>query len=314
MRLALSTRWNARRHTRGELLIEEILALGIDRVELGYDLRMDLVPGVRSMVDRGAVTVGSVHNFCPVPMGVSRGHPELFTLADPDPRVRAQALKYTRKTLEFAADMGAGAVVLHGGNVRMRRYTVKLLEMQDRDQQLSPRYQRLTSKMLRVREKKVRKQFAWLKEGLAELVPDLKKHHIRLGIENLPTWEALPTEEELSLLMDAFDTPLVGYWHDTGHGQIRENLGLSSHIRTIMRFKDRLVGMHLHDVRGAGMDHVMPPGGTISFRDVAAVEPGNIPLVIEPAPGTKTEEIIAARDHLQQAWSASADRNTDPRA
>ena len=50
-------------------MIEEILSMGFDRVELGYDLRMDLVPGARNMIKEGLIKVDSVHNFCPVPIG-----------------------------------------------------------------------------------------------------------------------------------------------------------------------------------------------------------------------------------------------------
>ena len=99
MSFALTTRWNAGRHTDGEALIEEILGMGFRHVELGYDLRRDLVPGVMKMVEKGAVKVDSVHNYCPVPMGAPYGHPELFTLADRDatvnrketPRIRPES-------------------------------------------------------------------------------------------------------------------------------------------------------------------------------------------------------------------------------
>ena len=107
MVFGLTTRWNARRHRSGESMIEEILELGIDHVELGYDTRRDLIPGVQSMVEQGAVSVDSVHNFCPVPMTVSRGHPEIYTFADRDPRVRQQAVRHTTTTIRFAAEVGA---------------------------------------------------------------------------------------------------------------------------------------------------------------------------------------------------------------
>ena len=59
MPLALSTRWNAGRHRDGRAMIEEILALGIDRVELGYDLRAELIPGVKDAIASGAVRADS---------------------------------------------------------------------------------------------------------------------------------------------------------------------------------------------------------------------------------------------------------------
>ena len=79
--LAISTRWNAGRHASGEAMLEEVLALGLDRAELGYDLRAELIPGVKAMVAAKAIRIDSVHNFCPVPIGAPRPHPELYTPA-----------------------------------------------------------------------------------------------------------------------------------------------------------------------------------------------------------------------------------------
>ena len=73
MIFALSTRWNASRHTAGEALAEEILRLGIDHLELGYDLGVFLLPGIRSMVASGAIRVDSLHNYCPVPASARVG-------------------------------------------------------------------------------------------------------------------------------------------------------------------------------------------------------------------------------------------------
>ena len=105
--LAISTRWNAGRHRSGEAMIEEILDLGLGLVELGYDLRAELIPGVKTLVASGAVRVGSLHNFCPVPVGAPRPHPELYTPASPDRREREFAVIHISRTLRFAAEMGA---------------------------------------------------------------------------------------------------------------------------------------------------------------------------------------------------------------
>ena len=85
-------------------MVEEILSLGFDHLELGYDLRMDLVPGLQKMVQERAVKVDSVHNFCPVPIGAPRGHPELYTLASTDRKIREGAIHHTSKTIRFAAE------------------------------------------------------------------------------------------------------------------------------------------------------------------------------------------------------------------
>ena len=44
-------------------MIDEVLELGFDAVELGYDTRLELVEGIQARVAEGAVRIDSVHNF-----------------------------------------------------------------------------------------------------------------------------------------------------------------------------------------------------------------------------------------------------------
>ena len=55
MRFSLSTNWNVRRHTEGEALSDEILALGFDALELGYHTTEELAAGIRRRVQAGRV-------------------------------------------------------------------------------------------------------------------------------------------------------------------------------------------------------------------------------------------------------------------
>jgi len=89
MRIALSTNWNTRRHVEGEAIADEILALGFDALELGYHTTEEIAEGVLRRVNSGAVTVDSVHAYCPVPVGAPHGYPELYLLASLDEDERA---------------------------------------------------------------------------------------------------------------------------------------------------------------------------------------------------------------------------------
>jgi hypothetical protein len=77
-RIALSTCWCSHRHTDGLAMMEEIRELGFARVELGHGVPVSLVPGVLRAVDEGLVEVGSVHNFCPLPVEADRAAPNFF--------------------------------------------------------------------------------------------------------------------------------------------------------------------------------------------------------------------------------------------
>ena len=127
--LSISTRWNAGRHRDGAAMLEEILDLGLGIAELGYDLRAELIPGVKAMVAARAIRIDSVHNFCPVPVGAPRPHPELYTPASPDRREREYAVTHISRTLRFAAEVGARVVVCHSGNVDMPKYSFDLVRM-----------------------------------------------------------------------------------------------------------------------------------------------------------------------------------------
>ncbi len=305
MKFALTTRWNAGRHTTGEAMIEEILGMGFDRVELGYDTRVDLVPGIQHMVRSGAVAVDSVHNFCPVPMGAFRGHPEIFTLASKDQRTRELAVHHTIHTIRFAAEIGARVVVTHCGNVDMSRMTEDLVALAEAGEQFSLRFEKIKMKLQMKREKKAQKQLQFLYEGLEQIVPVLQETRVSLGMENLPTWEAFPTEHEVEQIIRHFDSPWLRYWHDMGHGQIRENLGFINQERWLERLEPVVAGMHIHDVAPPGYDHLMPPRGKIDFSRYRRF--GTLPIlrVIEPRPQTSREDILEARQHLDAVWGST---------
>jgi sugar phosphate isomerase/epimerase len=304
MILSLSTRWNTYRHSSGEALVEEIIGLGLRHIELGYDLTMDLVPGIEHMVNQGAVTVTSVHNFCPVPIGAFQGHPELFLLGSTDPRERRMAIDHTIKTVNFASHVGAKAVVVHAGRVRMRHLTRKLIALQESGKQYSSKYERVKMKLLAARDKKVPKYFDALCESLEELVPALEAAQVKVGLENLPSWEAVPTEVEMESLLARFGSPWIGYWHDFGHAQIRQNLGLINHKYWLERLAGAAAGVHVHDCDPPARDHLMPGLGAIDFAGLLPLLPAETALVLEPAPGTPHADvengIRVIRDALRQ--------------
>ena len=300
--LALSTRWNAGRHHSGEALIEEILALGLDRVELGYDLRAELIPGVKNMIDSNAVRVDSVHNFCPIPVGAPRPHPELYTPGSTDRREREYAVSHISRTLRFAAEVGAKVVVCHSGNVDMDHHSFDLLRMASRGEQFSPAYEALKLKAQIQRDKAAPRQIEFLSQSLAALLPVVKETGVLLALENLPTWEALPTELEAEQLMKRFHPDGIRLWWDIGHAKIRENLGFINASRWLQRLAPLVAGMHIHDVAPPGQDHIMPPLGKVDFPALSNVARMDKVRVLEPAPDTDPAHIVRAIEFLREAW------------
>lgn len=300
--LSLSTRWNASRHASGEAMLEEILALGLGIAELGYDLRAELIPGVKAMVAAGAIRIDSVHNFCPVPVGAPRPHPELYTPAAPDRREREYAVTHISRTLRFAAEVGARVVVCHSGNVDMPKFSFDLVRMAARGEQFGEPYENLKLKAQITRDKKAPKQIDYLSESLEKLIPVVKETGVNLALENLPTWEAIPSELEAEKLMKRFHADGIRLWWDIGHAQIRENLGFINASRWLRRLAPSLAGMHIHDVEPPGQDHLMPPRGKVDFPALAEFARMDMVRVLEPAPDTETAQIVRAIEYLRETW------------
>lgn len=310
MQIALSTRWNASRHTRGEDMIEEILGLGFDAVELGYDLRIDLVAGVQNMIARQAVRVTSVHNYCPVPVASPRGHPEIWTFADSDPRVRDSAVQHTSRTLRFAAEVGARVVVAHAGRVDMPQITRQLLALCEEGKQFSDVFAQTTLKLQVARDKKVARHLDYVRACIEQLIPVLDETGVRLALENLPTWESVPTELEAEALCRDYGARGLRYWHDIGHAQVRQNLGLINQERWLQRLRPHLAGMHIHDVLPPGADHLMPPAGKVDFAALKSVANSDVVKVIEPAPQTPPELVSGALAFLRGVWAPAGRKET----
>jgi sugar phosphate isomerase/epimerase len=300
---SLSTRWNTYRHRSGEAMLEEILELGFTSVELGYDLTLDLVPGVRKLVDQKAVNVSSVHNYCPVPVGAPRGHPELFMLSSPNPAARTGAVTHTSRTIEFAQEVGARVVIAHAGHISMGRMTQKLITLSEQGKQYTPKYERTKARLLLKRERKAGPYLDALSRAVESLLPGAETAGVTLALENVPSWEGIPTESEMESLAGRFDSPALGYWHDIGHGQVRENLGFIGQTQWMERLHRWTKGVHIHDVKPPGHDHLMPPKGNVDFQRFKDLIRSDMVLVFEPAPGTPPDDVREAVAVIRDAWN-----------
>ena len=63
----------------------------------------------------------------------------------------------------------------------------------------------------------------------SEIVDYASKKGVRIGVENREHYEAVPSEREFEDFLRVLDSPSVGYWHDFGHAQIKQNMALLDH-------------------------------------------------------------------------------------
>ncbi len=309
MRFALSTNWNAQRHESGEALVDEILGLGFQTLELGYHTTDELAAGILRRVKEGAVAVDSVHAFCPVPIGAPHGYPELHLLASRDEDERAMASILIGRTLTFAQSMGAKAVVLHAGRVFLDSFfgdvgTGRLLRVLDDEEGVdSPAYQRALDRALRRRRSRVPRYFDGFCLSLDVLLPKFEKAGVALCLENLPSIEAFPDEQEMLMLKQRFPTSALACWHDMGHGQVRENMGWIRHVDAARLLAPCVRGVHIHDARPIIEDHLIPGKGEIDFGAFAFFGADEVIKVFEPQPNAKGPDLTAAIRYVEAAWT-----------
>ncbi|MCU0770460.1 MAG: sugar phosphate isomerase/epimerase [Verrucomicrobia bacterium] len=301
---SLSTCWNAHRHTDGRALLGEIRGLGFEYAELSHGIRVSLVPGIVQAVGAGEMRISSLHNFCPLPLGVDRPSPNLYQCSCPSRREVEFCWKHTLKTLELAERLQAPVVVLHLGSVEMKSYTDKLLDLIEHGQQNEPKYQRLCAEADEKRESKKEGYWERSLQFLERLVPEAQKRGLRLGVENREALEELPFDADFPALFEKFAPPTVVYWHDFGHAQIKEHLGFISHARQLESMQDRLGGLHIHDVVFPARDHRAPGSGTVDFESLGAFVKPEVLKVFEFSPRLTLEEIRAGVQHVRTHWGA----------
>jgi len=301
----ISTNWNSTRHATGEALADECLALGFDGVELGYRLNELLAEGIRRRVTAGMLKVSSVHAYCPAPLGAPNGHPELYLPASRDADDRAMAVVLLQRSLNFAAEVGARAIVVHAGRVDdVEPDSEALLDSADDDGIDSERYQKLLSRSQSQRTRRVKRHLESLRRSLDTLLPRCAQLNVALCLENLPSIEAVPNEDEMLELIAAYNSPHFGYWHDMGHGQVRANLGwIKSHRETAERMLPHTRGLHIHDVTPPDRDHLPPGLGELPFADFAFYGRANLLRVVEPAPGVRADELRDSLAFLKRTWA-----------
>jgi len=283
-------------------MLREIRDLGFGYAELSHGIRISLLPGIIEAVDAGEMRISTLHNFCPLPIGVNQANPNLFRFSSLESRERENAFRYSLKTIETAQRLNAKLVVLHMGCIDMKDYTDKLIEMMGAGQQRTPKYEKLCAEAIDRREQKKERHVQFAGEMLRRLRAESEARGIRLGIENREALEEIPLENDFTLFFKEFADPNICYWHDTGHAQIKENLGFIHHVMHLGSLADRLAGFHIHDVQFPARDHCPPGAGMIDFAALKPlVKPEHI-KVFELNPGVPVEELKRGVGHLKAIW------------
>jgi sugar phosphate isomerase/epimerase len=272
--------------------------LGFDLIELGHGTRLSLVPGVQKMFDEGMVRFSSLHNFCPLPVEVMVASPDCYKFSAVSSEERERAVKQTLQTIDFAARLNAPFVVLHLGEVKMSPVTNRLIELAKAGRYLSRKYVRLKIGAVQKRERTALRYLQRVKDCLRRVIEHAASKNVRIALEGRRGYEEIPTERELPRLLEEIDCAQVGYWHDFGHLQIKENLGFIDHAEWLQLIGPRAFGCHVQDCIWPAKDHEAPFTGAVNFEKLVPLLPTNCLFVWEMSPN-KTADVIR---RSVQAW------------
>ncbi|MFP4166704.1 MAG: sugar phosphate isomerase/epimerase family protein [Opitutales bacterium] len=306
-RLSLSTCWCSGRHTDGYAMAEEMAALGFKRIELSHGIRISLVPGILQALEDGVIAVSSIHNFCPLPNSVQHAAPNLFQPSSLDPRERELWQRYTRQTIDFAGKVGAQHVVMHSGSVSFlllppRRGLRRWIEGSDLGREAlgkDPEFAQWRERAVRRIRRASQKRLPHVWACYDAVLPMAEERGVRLCVENREGLEELPMDADFPVFLEKMQkSDSAGFWHDTGHARVKEQLGLLEHRAHLEAVAPLLSGFHLHDVDEKGEDHKVPGRGNIDFKMVASFFEPHHQLVLELNPGLSSDDVRAARDYI----------------
>lgn len=298
----ISTTWNSNRHDDARSMIEEIKRLGVDSIELDFKLNKSIVNGVAELVDEKFIKVLSLHNFCPKPesLGRKKPSPDYYSLASMDKIERKKAVGETKRTIDAACALKAKVVIIHAGRLKIKEETRKLAKAIEEGIDVSS----MLAEMQKKRDEELEKGYLdGLMKSIGELSDYAKKGGMKIGLENRFYFRELPSIEEFEIIFDNFDkNSHIFYWHDVGHAQVFENLKISKHVDYLNKFSSRLIGVHLHDIKGIMDDHHAPLTGNFDFAILKPYLRKDVLKVLEPHEPATAEEIKRGLEYLKQLY------------
>ena len=285
-------------------MLKEIRSFGFDYAELSHGIRIVLVPGILQAVEEGWIKITSTHNFCPLPTGINHAAPNLFEPSNFSAREHDQWLRHTKRSIDFTAQVGADLMVTHLGSVQFfwgnpgKKAERYLAANPDIDPKTDETYRKILGKASDKLRARMGPYWEQVKSSLEEIRTYALEKKVRIACENREKFQELPIDDDYASFLEALPAPShCGYWHDTGHAQLKQKMGLIDHAEHLAKNASRLLGFHLHDVKGDD-DHQPIGHGEIDFDMVSSFWTPEQRLTLELSPRVSPENVLASREKV----------------
>ena len=287
-------------------MLVEARDLGFEYVELSHGTRIVLVEGILRALEEGVVKVSSTHNFCPLPMGINHAAPNLFEPSARQPQEHDQWLRHTKRSIDFTAKVGSGAMVTHLGSMQffwsnpVRKIMRNLRQNEDIDPATDEKHRKILEKACLKLRNRMPAFWQQVQDSLEEVRTHALENGVTLGCENREKFHELPVDADFPTFLAGLDKEgksHCGYWHDTGHAELKADMGMINHREQLENNVDRLVGWHLHDVAD-GDDHHPIGHGQIDFDMVSSFWRPEHRLTLELSLKTRSKHVAESRQRV----------------
>lgn len=290
--------WNYRKASSGEELMDQLMELGFTKTELNYRVKPEWLPGIERYIKEGRIRAVSVHNVFPETKDGRFGTDSVL-LGYADESLRSRAVELSKRSIDWACRLGAGAVVFHPTEVPLspEQYDVPLKKMIAAHETDSEAYRTLRAEM--IEKRKAAPYLSKTLKSIEELCDYVTKNRlpVRLGMENRAMCHQAPIFSEFEIIAERFEGSPAGIWLDTGHAIMMMEMGLQS-LPLSESVKRNIVGMHIHDAVD-GLDHYAPctlPGDVLApFREYIQASPIK---VLELSGRLAAQEILTGTDRF----------------
>lgn len=294
--ISLSTMWSYERKISVKNLPDLINELAIGGIELNHNITTgDLVD-----LNLGAFPITSIHEPCPSDIPMATLVQKDWIISSENEENRCQGVRMVMRSIDLAANIGAKLLVIHPGNSGVKNhFETKIRELVDSGQKGSPEYQEQFEYLLNIRKENLAPRMDAVEKSLKELLEYAKKPGIKLSLENRYHVMDIPTIDEMERLLTLGDESQIGMQLDIGHAIVLDRLGFFSCMEWLERFGKRIMGVHLHDVRGL-VDHFAPGLGDIDFTPIVKYIPLTAIRTLEIRGNNSMENIIQGLEILNK--------------
>ena len=289
--LSISTSWDYKSDTDWRAWLTKIKSFGLENIELGYTLTHLQLAQIEKLIKELNLRVSSLHSFCPTPNDEpsNRHVSNYYRLSASDNHERSQAIKWTKICIDAAVRVGAPVVVIHAGTVELENdFSKDVVNLYKDGKRDSEEFTNARDQLLKLRQDRAQAHIKNLESSLEEVVKYAQQKGIKIGLETRYYPTEMPNFKEIGHFLNLFHKYGMYYWHDVGHAEINDRLGITPHVDFLEAYKDKMIGVHLHGIK-VTRDHLAPFDGDMDLDKLLSYFPDRLIRVVEARYATEDQ-------------------------